>query len=255
MTTARLAPRGRGPPPDLRRDAEAGEEVQQEDARTRGRVSQRESRVYSLAKKNTGMKVIMAINKTRFSMANGLMRKIFDLDQRRLRRRCPFHGHEDADDDQPGENADPRPRITPSPRDRLLQAEDAQADAGGDEHRAQVIDRVSLVLRLGLRHGDEQQGDQGNRNVDPEDGPPGPLGEVAAEGLADSAESPPAIPKNSASAFPRSRSGNVLTTMASAAGNMSVPSAPWMTRKVTIQASAPEPLGVSRTWPRRRRRR
>ena len=40
------------------------------------------------------------------------------------------------------------------------------------------------------------------------------------------AVSPPAMPKNSASAFPRSRRGNTLTTMASAAGNMSAPPAP-----------------------------
>ena len=34
------------------------------------------------------------------------------------------------------------------------------------------------------------------------------------------------MPKNSASAFPRSRSGNVCTTMASAAGNMMAPPMP-----------------------------
>ncbi|HWG14747.1 MAG TPA: hypothetical protein VG268_15870 [Streptosporangiaceae bacterium] len=56
---------------------------------------------------------------------------------------------------------------------------------------------------------------------------------------------PPAMPKNSASALPRSRSGNVCTTMASAAGNMIAPPAPWTTRKATIHASARLPLGVS----------
>ena len=55
---------------------------------------------------------------------------------------------------------------------------------------------------------------------------------------------PPAIPKKRASAFPRSRNGNVLTTMASAAGNMRAPPTPWTTRNVTIQASAMEPVGV-----------
>ena len=35
------------------------------------------------------------------------------------------------------------------------------------------------------------------------------------------------------------------TTMASAAGNMSAPPAPWTTRKATIHASAALPLGVS----------
>ena len=59
------------------------------------------------------------------------------------------------------------------------------------------------------------------------------------------AVSPPAMPKNSARAFPRWRNGNVCTTMASAAGNMIAPPAPWMTRNVTIQASARLPFGVS----------
>ncbi len=55
---------------------------------------------------------------------------------------------------------------------------------------------------------------------------------------------PPAIPKNSASARPRSRRANVCTTMARAAGNMMAPPAPWRIRKATIQASAKPPFGV-----------
>ncbi len=53
------------------------------------------------------------------------------------------------------------------------------------------------------------------------------------------------MPKKIASARPRSRSANVCTTIASAAGNMIAPPAPWTTRKVTIHASAMLPLGVS----------
>ncbi len=59
------------------------------------------------------------------------------------------------------------------------------------------------------------------------------------------AVSPPAIPKKIASARPRSRSSNVCTTMASAAGNMIAPPAPWTMRNVTIHASATLPFGVS----------
>ena len=55
---------------------------------------------------------------------------------------------------------------------------------------------------------------------------------------------PPAIPKNSASARPRSYKGKVCTTMPNAAGNMMAPPAPWMARKVTIQGSAMLPTGV-----------
>ena len=56
---------------------------------------------------------------------------------------------------------------------------------------------------------------------------------------------PPAIPKKIASALPRSRNAKVCTTIASAAGNMIAPPAPWTTRNVTIQASAKLPFGVS----------
>ena len=59
------------------------------------------------------------------------------------------------------------------------------------------------------------------------------------------AVSPPAIPKKSASARPRSCSANVCTTIASAAGNIIAPPAPWTARKVTIHASARPPFGVS----------
>ncbi len=53
------------------------------------------------------------------------------------------------------------------------------------------------------------------------------------------------MPKKAARALPRSRRAKVCTTMASAAGNMMAPPAPWTTRNVTIQASARQPLGVS----------
>ena len=52
------------------------------------------------------------------------------------------------------------------------------------------------------------------------------------------------MPKKAASARPRSRSGNVCTTMASAAGNMSAPPAPWTMRHVTSHGSARLPVGV-----------
>ena len=45
--------------------------------------------------------------------------------------------------------------------------------------------------------------------------------------------------------MPRSRRGKAETTIASAAGNIIAAPAPWITRKVIIQASAPEPVGVA----------
>ncbi len=56
---------------------------------------------------------------------------------------------------------------------------------------------------------------------------------------------PPATPKKIARALPRSRSGNVCTTIARAAGNMIAPPTPWMARKMTIQVCAMLPVGVS----------
>ncbi len=50
------------------------------------------------------------------------------------------------------------------------------------------------------------------------------------------------MPKKIASARPRSRSSNVCTTIASAAGNMIAPPAPCTIRNVTIQASASDAL-------------
>ena len=61
------------------------------------------------------------------------------------------------------------------------------------------------------------------------------------------------MPKNRASARPRSRSAKVWTTIARAAGNMIAPPAPWMTRKVTSQASARLALGGEPAQRRRAR--
>ena len=53
------------------------------------------------------------------------------------------------------------------------------------------------------------------------------------------------MPKKIARARPRSRSGKAAITIASAAGNMIAAPAPWITRKVIIQASASAPVGVA----------
>jgi hypothetical protein len=59
------------------------------------------------------------------------------------------------------------------------------------------------------------------------------------------AVSPPATPKNNASARPRDRRSNVTTTIAIAAGNMMAPPAPCTARNVTSHASAAPPRGVA----------
>jgi hypothetical protein len=52
------------------------------------------------------------------------------------------------------------------------------------------------------------------------------------------------MPKKSAIALPRSRSGNEATTMPTAAGNMMAAVAPWSTRKTMIHACAMPGVGV-----------
>jgi hypothetical protein len=103
--------------------------------------------------------------------------------------------------------------------------------------------RAGLYVGGRLGDDDQHQGDDGHRDVHPEDRPPCPLGEIAAEDRADGGEAA-GDAEEEASALPRSRRANVCTTMASAAGNMIAPPAPWTTRKVTIHASARLPLGV-----------
>ncbi len=53
------------------------------------------------------------------------------------------------------------------------------------------------------------------------------------------------MPKNAASALPRSRSGKAATTIASAAGNSSAAKAPCATRNAIIQVSPIAPVGVA----------
>ena len=57
--------------------------------------------------------------------------------------------------------------------------------------------------------------------------------------------SAPLIPKNSASAFPRSRAANALNTIASAAGKSSAPHAPCRRRATISHDWAAEPFGVT----------
>ncbi len=59
------------------------------------------------------------------------------------------------------------------------------------------------------------------------------------------AVSPPAMPKNRASARPREPRSKVCTTIAIAAGNMSAPPAPCTARNVISHASAAPPAGVA----------
>ena len=68
----------------------------------------------------------------------------------------------------------------PPPRAGLLQAEHQEAHGGGDESGAAEVDGGRLPVLSGLRAGDEDQRDQSDRDVDPEDRAPGPLGQEAA---------------------------------------------------------------------------
>ena len=54
--------------------------------------------------------------------------------------------------DQDAAAIEPTVGLGPAPRGGLLQAEDREADTGGDQHRAAVVDRdgLGLLCRLGL---------------------------------------------------------------------------------------------------------
>jgi hypothetical protein len=62
---------------------------------------------------------------------------------------------------------------------------DDEAHRGRDEDGAAVVDRSALARLRGLGLRGEDQRDDGDRDVDPEDGAPRPLGEVAAGERAD----------------------------------------------------------------------
>ena len=107
------------------------------------------------------------------------MRKIVDVHERR--RRPHLDPDEDDDHEEPSDDAGPRPRVAPTPQHRLLQSEDAQPDPDRDEHGAAVVDPRRDGLVLGLGHERQHQRDDRHRHVHPEDGPPRPLRQVAAE--------------------------------------------------------------------------
>ena len=81
------------------------------------------------------------------------------------------------------------------------------AHAHRDQRRAAHVD--ARVLALGLRLGDQRQHDRDDRDrdVDPEDRPPRPLRQEAAERAGRSRSAPPETEKKIASALPRSCTG------------------------------------------------
>ena len=131
-----------------------------------------------LAKKKSGMKGIISRKRIALSTAKARLAKM----------RICISGIvvaqlvEDEGDEQGGAGGDAEPGdgAAPAPDARLLQAEHGEPHAGGDQHRAAVVERrrVLLVVRLGDRD-QHERGDR-DRDVDPEDRPPGPLGQVAA---------------------------------------------------------------------------
>ena len=183
MTTARLAPSRSSMRPPIWAAITKPRKKNRRKSPACDAVLCRAIWAYSLAKKKTGMKAIMAISSTRFSDREGADAEDGDLDERRLG--AELGQDEDHEDGEPANDADPGPGVAPAPQHGLLQAEDAEPDAGGDEDGAPVVDRGPLVLGLGLRHGNQGQRDEGDRDVHPEDGPPRPLGQVAPQDRSD----------------------------------------------------------------------
>ena len=70
----------------------------------------------------------------------------------------------------------PQPQMDDCWKPRTL-----KPDPAHDEDQTSIVNLRPLVRRLRFGDRDEEQSDEGDGDVDPEDGPPGPLGEVAAE--------------------------------------------------------------------------
>ena len=126
------------------------------------------------------------MKRTRFSTKNGLIRKIFTSisGEGTPRSNSTKTSEEQRADDDAADGL----RIAPAPRRRLLEAEDADRDAACDQHEAAVVDRGALAYRDGLRDRGQDEGDGRDRQVHPEDRPPGPLGKEPAEGRPDGGE-------------------------------------------------------------------
>ena len=88
---------------------------------------------------------------------------------------------EDDKKDDARDNAEPGTRVMPTPDRGLLKAHDAQAHPTCDQHESPIVDPGRLIGRDRIGDGDQYQGDDRDRYVHPEDRPPGPLGEDAAE--------------------------------------------------------------------------
>src|SRR5665213_62276 len=101
------------------------------------------------------------------------------LHQRRFR--VALDEIEDDDQRQSGRDRDSNAGITPTPYRRLLESEDTQGHAAGDQHETAVVHSSRHVLGERLGNHDQYQGDKGYGNIHPEDGSPRPFREVAAQ--------------------------------------------------------------------------
>ena len=237
-TTGRLAPTAvEHPAADLRGDDEAEEEVQEEEARRRRRLAERDLRVLAGEEEDR--------DERRASRRRARGSRPGTAGSRRCARRISGDGgpqlerstnttsSTSADDDAARSCAGlPQPQIADCWKPKTLSPTPA---AISDEPA--VVEPRRPVLRRRLRDGDQDQRDDRDRDVDPEDRAPGPLGQVAAGDRADRGQAA-GDAEEDRQRLPRSRSGNVCTTIASAAGNMIAPPTPWTTRNVTIHASA-----------------
>ena len=173
------------PPAALGGDDEAGEEDQQVEAGFRGAFAERYLRVHA-GEEEERDEGDHQQEEDRVVDREGAVGEDADLHQRELGPQLV----EDEGDEQgdAGGDAEPGGRAAPAPDARLLQPEHGEPHAAGDQHRAAVVERrrVLFVGRLGDRGEDE--GDDRDRDVDPEDRPPGPLGQVAAGDRADRGE-------------------------------------------------------------------
>ena len=164
-------------PAELRSGAEAGEEDQQVEPGLRGVLAERDLGVQAGEEEERH-------EGHRHEKEQGVVHRepaaAEDAHLNQRVRRPQLEQHEGRQEGDTGDDAHPGERVAPAPGARLLKAEHRERHPRGHQHRPAQVERRGMALVGRLGPGDQDQGDHRDRHVDPEDGPPGDLGEIAA---------------------------------------------------------------------------
>lgn len=170
---------------DLGGDNEADKEVEQEDTGLGRRVPQRDLRVFTGEEEHRNehqhaheQHEVLHQERPIAEDANRDKRRLgaqFDEPERHQQRYSRGDGAAGG-------------RASPSPDVGLLETEHAQPDSRRHQGQASVVQPGRTVLGVRAADCNQQQGNEGDRDVDPEDGPPRPLRQVTTEDRANGGE-------------------------------------------------------------------